>query len=265
MYRKALLASTLATLLLILSLTTACSQNSSVSTTEDSPVEVTVFAAASLNAAGAELERAYEEEHQQVDLSFNYAGSSKLVQQIEQGAGADLLITADKSSMQQAQEKLTELAQTQPQVIASNQLVLASAPDNPAGISSLQDLSSAEVTTGICALEVPCGTLAHRVLDQEKISLGSASEEANVSEVASKVASGTVDAGFIYSTDLAVLEKTHTITHLDLPNLPANSYPAALTSQGAESEQAKEFFNWLSTDQAQKILQDYGFGPAQDS
>ncbi|OLN18891.1 hypothetical protein BUE67_13560, partial [Corynebacterium diphtheriae] len=69
--------------------------------------------------------------------------------------------------------------------------------------SDVKDLASESVTTAICAAEVPCGNLAHQELDKQHVELGNATEEKNVSDVSTKVASGAVDAGFIYSTDAA--------------------------------------------------------------
>lgn len=224
---------------------------------------VTVFAAASLNGAGAELEKAFERSHEGVDITFNYAGSSKLVQQIDQGAAADILVTADQRTMDSAREKVAELKNAEPTVIASNTLVLATADGNPADITSVKGVAKDSVTTAICAEEVPCGALAHKELDREKLTLGNATEEKNVSDVSTKVASGAVDAGFIYSTDAETLKSQQDITVIELPGLEHNRYPMALTEQGEKSEAAKEFAQWLSGSEAQDILKKFHFMPAQ--
>lgn len=222
--------------------------------------QVQVFAAASLNSAGAELEKTFEEENPGVDVSFNYAGSSLLVQQMEQGAAPDLLITADTATMDGATAAVPDLADAPVQTLATNRLVLVTATGNPADIHSVQDLGRQDVTVALCAAEVPCGNLAQQELDQQGVQLTGATEEQNVSEVATKVATGAVDAGFIYSTDSAALQTSQDVTEIALPDLESNVYPLAVTASGQQNEAASAFSRWLSEEEAQRILADFGFG-----
>lgn len=229
---------------------------------------VEVFAAASLNNAGDELAEAFAEDNDGTELEFNFAGSSKLVQQIEQGADADVFISADEENMDNALE-LPEFEGAEPEVIATNLLVLATAPGNPAGIESLDDLkeggSAADARIAVCADGVPCGTLANQVLDEEGITLDNPTEEANVSDVATKISTGEVDAGFIYSTDAKALQENSSedVTVIDIADtvdIEPNKYPAALTTAGEDNEEATAFLEWLSSDRARGILESYGFG-----
>ncbi|WP_237194745.1 molybdate ABC transporter substrate-binding protein [Rothia nasimurium] len=225
--------------------------------------EVQLFAAASLGAVGDELIAAYRQENPQVSITATYAGSSQLVTQMVEGATPDLLITADSTTMNQALEKVEELAAATPETIATNALVLATAPGNPAAIDSVDDLASPGVLTAICAEQVPCGRLAHQELSRQGVELATSTEEANVSAVSTKVATGQVDAGFIYSTDATAISASDDITVIDLPDLERNAYPLALTGSGQGKESAQNFANWLTTsDAAAQILADYGFEPA---
>lgn len=230
---------------------------------------VQVFAAASLNNVGEELAAAFAEEHDGAELEYNFAGSSRLVQQIEQGADADLFISADQENMDNALQ-LPEFEGAEPEIIATNLLVLATAPGNPAGIESLEDLrDNPDARIALCADGVPCGTLANQVLDDEGITLNSPTEEANVSDVSTKVATGEVDAGFIYSTDAIAMQENNSgdditvITIADTVDIEPNLYPAALTTDGEDNETAREFFGWLTSDRAREILESYGFGAAE--
>ncbi|HJC85713.1 MAG TPA: molybdate ABC transporter substrate-binding protein [Candidatus Corynebacterium faecigallinarum] len=241
---------------------------------------VNVFAAASLNNVGEELADAFNAANAgDTEIVFNFAGSSKLVQQIGQGADADLFISADEQNMDAALE-LAEFDGADAQVIATNLLVLATAPGNPAGIESLDDLASGgsaeDARIAICADGVPCGTLAHQVLDEKNITLASPTEEANVSDVATKIATGEVDAGFIYATDAQALQDAasgadgsdgEAITVIDIAatvDIEPNLYPAALTVEGQDNDTAAAFLEFLATDEAAEILEKYGFG-AQDA
>jgi molybdate transport system substrate-binding protein len=234
--------------------------------TGSSSGDITVFAAASLKNAGDDLAEAFAADgHEGTSITWNYAGSSKLVQQIEQGADADLFISADEANMEAA-EDLDEFADADPQVIATNKLVLATAPGNLGSITDLNDLKTNDkLRIALCADGVPCGTLAHQYLDDQGITLKAPTEEANVSDVATKVSTGDVDAGFIYSTDAQALQKNLTdsqgrVIVLDIPGIEDNRYPAALTSDGETNETASEFLAWLQTDKAREILAEYGFG-----
>lgn len=234
--------------------------------TGSSAGDITVFAAASLKNAGDDLAAAFAADgHEGATVTWNYAGSSKLFQQIDQGADADLFISADEANMEAAQD-LDEFEDADPQVIATNRLVLATAPGNLGSITDLNDLKTNEkLRIALCADGVPCGTLAHEYLEDQGITLKAPTEEANVSDVSTKVSTGDVDAGFIYSTDAQAMQKNlkesqGRVIVLDIPGIEDNSYPAALTSDGEENETATEFLEWLQTDKAREILAEYGFG-----
>lgn len=236
-------------------------ESSQGSTGADAPVQV--FAAASLGAVGDELIAAYRQENPQADITATYAGSSQLITQMTEGATPDLLITADSTTMTQAIDTVEELADSTPETIATNALVLATAPGNPAAIDSVDDLAASSVMTAICAQEVPCGRLAHQELSRRGITPATSTEEAHVSAVATKVATGQADAGFIYSTDATALSATEDITVIDLPDLERNAYPLALTATGQAKASAQDFANWLATsEKAAQILTAYGFEPA---
>lgn len=247
----------------VLSACGGSSASESATTEESATGTVEVFAAASLNEAGADLEKAFEDAHLGTDITFNYAGSSKLVQQMEQGATPDILLTADTKTMDGALTSVSDLSGITPEVVATNALVLATSADNPKNIQSVEDLASDGATVAICAAEVPCGNLAHQELDHKGITLENATEEQNVTDVATKVSTGAVDAGFIYSTDAASIKKSQNITEIQLPDLERNEYPMALTKTGASNETAQIFATWIKSDEAQKILASYGFGAAE--
>lgn len=246
----------LAILPLLLTLA-ACAPGSPAS----APVQV--FAAASLGAVGDELIAAYRQENPQADITATYEGSSQLVIQMTEGATPDLLITADSSTMAQAIGTVKELAGATPETIATNALVLATAPGNPAAIDSVDDLAASGVMTAICAQEVPCGRLGHQELTRQGITPAASTEEASVSAVVTKMATGQADAGFIYSTDATALSAAEDITVIDLPDLERNAYALALTSTGQAKASAQDFANWLATsEKAAQILTAYGFQPA---
>ncbi|HIW95975.1 MAG TPA: molybdate ABC transporter substrate-binding protein [Candidatus Corynebacterium gallistercoris] len=261
--RPALFVAFAAALLAVVFLA-ACSSNDSSETPTTTPPageeygEVQVFAAASMKPVSDELKKAFEESHPGASLVFNFAGSSDLVRQIEQGAPAEVFISANRKNMDKALES-PDFAGAEPQVIATNELVLGIPDGNPGSISTLESIAGKRVA--ICAPEVPCGTIAHQVLEAHNLTLDNPTEEANVSGVSTKVATGEVDAGFMYSTD-AVALADQGVTGVTIDGVEPNSYPVALTVSGQENATAVAFKEWLAGEEAQKILADYGFPPA---
>ena len=239
--------------------TDASASAASSAASESVSGKVEVYAAASLRNAGTELKESFEKENPGVEITYSFEGSSKLVQKIEQGASPDLLITADTQNMDKA-AKLDEFKDAKREVIATNKLVLVTAEGNPGKINSLDDLKNTEGVVAVCKVNVPCGTLADEELKKHHIELKNATTEGNVSEVTTKVTTGNADAGFIYTTDLAAAKKDgKNLGSVDLPDVPKNEYPAALTTKGSSSDAAKKFNEWLSSDEAQKILTKYDF------
>ncbi len=122
----------------------------------DGDTTLTVYAAASLTSTFEQIGTEFEKEHDGVKVEFNFAGSSDLVAQIQQGAPADVFASADTANMDKLRTP-DDLIGDGPEDFASNTLEIAVPPDNPAGITSLQDLTKDGVNLVVCAPEVPCG------------------------------------------------------------------------------------------------------------
>lgn len=160
---------------------------------------VRVFAASSL-AGVLEPVGSFVEAGRTVEIEFNFAGSSTLREQILDGAAADVLISANESVMQDIID--AGLAETPPVPIASNSLTIAVPAGNPGGISSLSDFADSSLTLGLCAPEVPCGTLAAEVLANEAVDTSVDTLEPNVRALLSKVELGELDGALVYRTDV---------------------------------------------------------------
>ena len=219
--------------------------------------EVTVFAAASLQDAFEELAESFQNAHPGVHITFDFQGSQELVASLNGGASADILATANNSTMTDAANKGLVGEQTE---FATNVLTLIVPAGNPAGVTGINDGSLDKADLVICAPEVPCGEATQTLATELGVTLNPVSEEQKVTDVRGKVESGEAQAGIVYTTDAAQAgDKVETIA------LPANSvinhYPIALTKSAANSQAAQAFIDYILSPEGQKVLQDtYGFG-----
>ncbi|MEV7277210.1 molybdate ABC transporter substrate-binding protein [Streptomyces sp. NPDC093111] len=216
--------------------------------------KLTVLAAASLTDVFKTAGAAYEKSHPGTTITFSFAGSQELVAQVAQGAPADALVTADTKSMDKAKADTGT-----PTVIAKNRLVIATVEGNPHKVDELKDLADPKLKVVLAAPEVPAGKYSKKILDAQKITVKPVSQEPNVRAVLSKVELGEADAGLVYKTDAeSAKDKVDAVDIPDAQNAVA-AYPAATLKDSKHAEAAAAFVAWLSTPEAQKILQDAGF------
>lgn len=158
--------------------------------------EVVVMAASSLTEV---VEIVFEGRE---NVTTVIAGSSALVAQLAAGAEADVLMTANATTMERAVSEGS--VRGEPALIAANSLVLATAAGNPAGVAGLADLARGDLLIGLCAVEVPCGALAQRALGEAQVTPAPDTLESNVRALATKLSLGELDAGLVYATDARV-------------------------------------------------------------
>lgn len=215
--------------------------------------EVTVFAAASLRTAFDEIAVSFEQQHPNVTVNpIVYDGSSTLVTQLQEGARADVLATADERNMQLTVD--AGLA-SDPRLFATNTLVVAVPSGNPADVDSLDDL--ADVVTVLCAPEVPCGKASSALLDNAGVTVEPASLEQNVTAVLQKVAAGEADAGLVYATDVIGDDAVRGFAP-DGADEVVNRYP--IVALDGASEAGVAFAEFVRGETGQQILADLGFG-----
>ena len=238
-------------------LLTGCGKDATDSSAADSTL--TVFAASSLKVPFQELATTFEADHPGVTVSFNFAGSTDLVSQLQEGAPAQVLATADTTSIQSAVDG--GLLKTTPRTLATNHLVIAVPAGNPAGIKTFADLGKKGTRLVVCAPEVPCGRLAGQVADAAGVTLHPVSEEAAVADVLAKVVSGEADAGLVYASDATTAGGG--VEAIEIPEAVAlhNEYPIAVTaSAGKQADTAQEFIDLVLSDQGRQVLTMAGFG-----
>jgi molybdate transport system substrate-binding protein len=234
------------------------------------PAGLTIYAAASLKAALAKAKTAYEAANAGTTLSISTDSSSALETKIEQGAPADVFLSADTTNPQKLIDKgLAESALT---TFAGNLLTVIVPTANPAGIASPQDLAKTGVKVIAAGDSVPITKYAAQLVANlaketgypadfaAKYAENIASKEDNVAAVVSKVALGEGDAAIVYVTDAATSTKVATVTVPPTANVPA-TYGGVTVKASANAAAAAAFLAWLAGPDGQAILSTFGFLP----
>ncbi len=216
---------------------------------------LTVFAAASLTgplqAAGPDFADAR--------LTYDFGGSQQLVAQLEAGAPADVVATADQATMQQLTAAgLVDL----PMTFARNRLEIVVAAGNPRQINSLTDLARRGLRVVLAAPAVPAGRYGRQALDRAGVVVHPVSLELDVKSVLAKVVLGEADAAIVYATDVrAAGAKVAGVPIPDVENVTA-TYPVAVVRASRHAAQARAFVTFLVSGPGQRALRAAGFlGP----
>jgi molybdate transport system substrate-binding protein len=250
---------------------TASPETSTAAPTE--PVDLNIFAAASLTEAFGEIGKLFEGVHPGVTIVLNFADSQQLAQQINEGAPADVFASANPKQMDAVIEAGGISSGTQ-QTFAKNRLVVIFPKDNPAGLTELSDLAKPGLKLVLAAREVPVGQYSLDFLDKaiadpafgatfkEDVLKNIVSYEENVKAVLTKVALGEADAGIVYLSDIsgANAEKVGQIDIPDELNVIA-SYPIAPIKDSKNPELAQAFIEFVLSQEGQDTLAKYNFIP----
>ena len=258
---------------------TACggSADTDSTTTDDTtettakPVELYVFAAASMQESLDQVIEAYKAVAPEVAVVATYDSSGTLKTQIQEGADCDVFISAAPKQMNQLDaeggEENTEgldLVNSATRLdLLENKVTLAVPEGNPKGIESFDQLA------GFLAMgnsDVPVGQYTQKIftyygLNEETLaSSGVLTYGSNVKEVTTQVSEGTVDCGVIYATDAFSAGLT-VVDEATAEMCGQVIYPAAVMKNSANPDAAKAFLDFLSTDEAMACFEAVGFSP----
>jgi molybdate transport system substrate-binding protein len=234
---------------------------------------ITVFAAASLTDAFNEIAAEFKRQHGGVEVTFNFAGSSALRTQLEQGARADVFASADAVQMNNA--KQSGVVAGGDKIFVRNALVVIAPKGNPAQVRGLADLRRSGLKLVLAAPEVPVGNYARQMLTKASVdpAYGAAfsedvlknlvSNESNVKQVVAKVELGEADAGIVYGSDVT----PSVAGNLTIVTVPASinviaEYPIALTKDARNRRVALAFIDFVMSGTGQGILKKWGFQTA---
>ena len=230
--------------------------------------KLTVFCAASMTETMEQIKKVYEEKHKDIELVYTFDSSGTLKKQIEQGADADIFISAaqkqmnalDKSKTPEATVVIDEATRFN---LLENKVVLAVSKGNSLDLKDFTDLTKAEISKiALGNSDVPVGQYSEELLKnlkiwdeiQKKVTFGS-----NVKEVTTWIKEGVANCGIIYATDAysAGLEVVATAKEgmIKTPVL----YPAAIMKNSKNAKEAKEFLEFLKGDECKAIFEKVGF------
>lgn len=218
---------------------------------------ITVFAAASLTESFTQIGRDFEAANQGSKVIFNFAGSSALANQINQGAPADVFASASPSTM----KTVTDAGNGNgtPAVFAKNQLVIAVPKGNPMGIAGLADLTKPNLKLALCAEQVPCGAAAKTALAAAGVTVTPVTLEQDVKAALSKLRLGEVDAALVYRTDAKAA--TADVDGLEFPESAGaiNEYPIVALKDAPNQAGAQAFLAYVRSEPGKAVLTQAGF------
>ncbi|NOK63004.1 MAG: molybdate ABC transporter substrate-binding protein [Chloroflexi bacterium AL-W] len=250
---------------------TACGVLSMESSDNPANEELTLFTAASLTDAFEEIGQQFENNHTNIAVELNIAGSSQLSQQIIRGAPADVFASANRTQMDVVVDAGV-LDRQQVELFAYNELVVVYPRANLAQLMTLTDLSRPEVKLVVAAEEVPVGSYTQTFLDNASrdsafspsyktdVLENIVSYEQNVRAVLNKVMLGEADAGVVYRSDVFANVDQTAIAILEIPehlNVQAAYYIAPVR----DTSLSRQFVDTVLSPAGQAILESYGFVP----
>ena len=263
----------------------ACSSNTSGTADESAqsgsetadPVELTVFAAASLTETLNQIAENYKTVAPDVTLTFNFDSSGTLKTQIQEGAVCDLFISAGQKQMDQLDasadasvntEGLDFVLEGSRIDLLENKITLAVPEGNPKGIDSFdalaEHLEAGDILLAMGNSDVPVGQYTQKILtwygldEAELANAGCITYGTNVKEVTTQVSEGSVDAGIIYCTD--AFSAGLTIVDEATPEMCGQViYPAAVLNTSEHQTEVQAFLDYLSTDNAMAVFEEVGF------
>ena len=247
---------------------------------EAEPLELIVFAAASMTETLNQIAEMYKAVAPNVTLIYNFDSSGTLKTQIQEGAECDLFISAGQKQMDQLDitadpevntDKLDFVLEGTRINLLENRVTLCVPEGNPKDIKSFDDLADklkeGSVLMAMGNSDVPVGQYTQKILafyglDEEKLAKdGVITYGTNVKEVTTQVTEASVDCGVVYCTDAFSAGLTP-VDYATKEMCGQVIYPAAVLNISRNQEAAKEFLAYLQTEDAMKAFEAVGFAPA---
>ncbi|MEG6584805.1 molybdate ABC transporter substrate-binding protein [Dendrosporobacter sp. 1207_IL3150] len=248
-------------LLFIAVILSGCSGNGTPAAPQQ--VELYVSAAVSMKDALAEIQKSYQAKNPNIKLLFNLGASGALQKQIEQGAPADIFISAAPKQMDELQGKNLINPATRKNLV-ENKLVVVTPKELKINIKRYEDVTQQDIKR-IALGEigtVPAGQYAKEVLDKLNIWFEVKDKVVfakDVRTVLTYTETGNVEAGIVYKTDAFASEKVKVVAEAPEGSHQPIVYPIALVSSTKHVKEAEEFLDYLFEPESKAIFEKYGF------
>jgi molybdate transport system substrate-binding protein len=235
--------------------------------------ELTVFAAASLTEPFTELGTRLQATYPGLKVIYNFGGSQILRTQLEQGARADVFVSADGVQMDLARQ--SGVVQGDTPIFVKNRLVVIVPQENPGKVMAFSDLARPGLKLDLAAPKVPVGNYSRQALSKANAEYGAdfaeramrnvVSEEENVKQVVTKVQLGEADAGIVYVSDVTP-KVSHAVRLIPIPDTynQIATYPIALTREVQNRAAAEFFINFVLSAEGQTVLKAHNFIPVKE-
>lgn len=223
--------------------------------------EILVGAAASLKPAMEELQTMYKEENPKVTVTFTFAGSGALEQQIREGAPMDVFFSAAEKQMNSLAEDELILKDTRVDLL-NNQIVLIVPKESSLEITGFEDVLHASVIAIGDPASVPAGKYAQEVFTNlgiwEKVE-AKATFAKDVTEVLTWVSTGNAEVGVVYKTDAMLSDQVDIVAYAPEDSHSKVIYPVAVVKASENEKAAQDFIDFLGTQKAKEVFVEYGF------
>ncbi len=218
---------------------------------------VVVFAAASLTGSFTRIGQEFEAANDGTRVTFNFASSSALAQQITSGAPADVFAAASPATMAQVTRAGT--AAGEPTVFVRNRLQIAVPAGNPGEVSGLPDFAKPDLRIALCAQQVPCGAAAVKAFAAADVIPTPDTLEQDVKATLAKVQLGEVDAGLVYRTDVQAAGDS--VEGIDFPEAAqaVNDYQIVTLYDAPHPAIAAAFVEFVRSARGRHVLAAAGF------
>jgi len=189
-------------------------------------------------------------------VKFSFGPSSGLAEQITSGAPADVFASAAPANMDQV---VSAGDASSPQNFALNTMEVATPPNNPAKVTSVNDLAKKSVKVALCQPQVPCGVVAAEVFKNAGITVKPVTLQPDVKSVLTQVETGNVDAGMVYVTDVQAAGSKVNGVKISASDNASTEYPIATINSSKHKSEAQAFMNYVLSPAGQQVLTAAGF------
>ncbi|MUK88154.1 molybdate ABC transporter substrate-binding protein [Ornithinibacillus sp. L9] len=244
---------------------TGCSSTNEINKSEPNNQELLISVATSLTEVLQEIVELYEMENPHTTITLNIGSSGTLARQIQQGAPADIFLSADEPSMDLLDDQGLLVSDTRID-FTKNQLILIGDQDSSIEVNSLEELMEYDIDQIAIGNpdSVPAGSYTKSALENSGIWNHSRLQNKliyakDVRQVLTYVTSGNAEIGFVYYTDVLLSDQVKQLLSINEDLHEPITYPGSVIATSEQREIANDFLLFLKQEKATQLFKKYGF------